>query len=135
MKPTVYIETTVVGHLTSRLPADILVAAQMLVTRQWWNESLQDYQAFVSELVLQEVSQGDVAAASERLEMISAIPSATILDKARQLAAILIAQRGLPEKAKVDALHLAICATNGIDYLLTWNCRHLANATRQKGDC
>ncbi len=60
------------------------------------------------------------------------IPPAPILGTARQLADALVAQHALPEKAKIDALHLAICATNGIEYLLTWNCRHLANATRQK---
>ena len=132
MKPTVYIETTIVGHLASRLPNDVVVMGQMLVTRQWWNESRQDFDTFISELVMQEVSQGDAGAAAERLEMIASIPLAPIVDSARQLAAALIAQHGLPENAKVDALHLAICASNGIDYLLTWNCRHLANATRQR---
>ena len=132
MKPTVYIETTVVGHLTSRLPNDIVVAGQMLVTRQWWGQSRSNFEAFISELVLQEVAQGDSTAAAERLEIIAAIPSAPILDSARQLASALVARHALPEKAIIDALHLAICATNGFEYLLTWNCRHLANATRQK---
>ena len=132
MKPRVYIETTVVGHLTSRLPSDIVFAGQMLVTRQWWRESRLDFDAFISELVLQEISQGDPVAAAERLEITALIPSAPIFETARQLAEALVAQHGLPDKAKIDALHLAICATNGIEYLLTWNCRHLANATRQK---
>ena len=132
MKPRVYIETTIVGHLTSRLPYDIVVAGQMLVTRQWWAESQSDFELFVSELVLREVSQGESTAAAERLEAVASIPSAPILESAQQLTDSLIAQHGLPEKARIDALHLAICATNGIEYLLTWNCRHLANATRQK---
>ena len=132
MKPSVYIETTIFGHLTSRLPSDIVVAGQMLITRHWWNESRSDFEIFISELVLQEISQGAPSAAAERLEMIKSIPSTPIVDAAESLAAVLIAQHGLPEKAKFDALHLAICATNDIDYLLTWNCRHLANATRQK---
>lgn len=132
MKAKVYIETTVVGHLTGRLPSDIVVAGQMLVTRNWWTESQSNFELFISELVLREVSQGDSTAAAERMEMIALIPSAPILETAQQLADVLIARHGLPEKARIDALHLAICATNNIDYLLTWNCRHLANATRQK---
>lgn len=132
MKPTVYIETTIIGHLTSRLPADVVVTGQMLVTRQWWTKSRQDFETFISDLVHKEVSRGDPAAASERLEAIHMIPSVPILDGARKLAVELILRHGLPDKARVDALHLAICATNGIDYLLTWNCRHLANAARQK---
>ena len=86
----------------------------------------------VSELVLQEVAQGDPTAAAERLAAIDGIRSIAIPDPAKLLAAALVARHGLPEKARVDALHLAICATNEIPYLLTWNCRHLANATRQK---
>lgn len=135
MKPTVYVETTVIGHLTSRLPTDLVVAGQMLVTREWWNKSRQDFEIFISELVQQEISRGDSTAAAERLEAVASIPSAPLLDAAnaaRQLADTLIAMHGLPENAKVDALHLAICATNGLDYLLAWNCRHLANATRQR---
>jgi predicted nucleic acid-binding protein len=132
MKPTVYIETTIVGHLTSRLPSDIVVMGQMLETRQWWDRSRGEFDLFISELVQQEISQGDPSAAAERLAMIKGIPDVPILDSARQLAKDLLLHHGLPQKARVDALHLAICATNGMDYLLTWNCRHLANATRRK---
>ena len=132
MKPTVYIETTIVGHLTSRLPSDIKVMSQMLETRQWWDHSRHDYDLFVSELVQQEISKGDPTAAAERPAAIDSIPSVPIWDSARHLVKNLLSQHGLPEKARADALHLAICATNQIEYLLTWNCRHLANATRRK---
>jgi predicted nucleic acid-binding protein len=132
MKPTVYIETTIVGHLTSRLPSNVTVMGQMLDTRKWWNDSRQDFELVISELVQQEITQGDPTAAAERLAAIEGIRPVPILDPARLLANALVAKHGLPEKARVDALHLAICATNDVSYLLTWNCRHLANATRQK---
>jgi predicted nucleic acid-binding protein len=128
MKPTVYIETTIVGHLTSRLPTDIVVASQMLETRRWWGESRDQFESFISQTVLVEVGRGDPVAAAERLEAIKALPLIPITDSANELAAALIAQHALPPKARVDALHLATAATNGLQYLLTWNCRHLANA-------
>ncbi len=104
----------------------------MLETRRWWNESRSDFDVVVFEPVVQEVAQGDPTAAAERLAAIDGIRPVSILDAAKPLAAALVARHGLPEKARVDALHLAICATNHVPYLLTWNCRHLANATRQR---
>lgn len=128
MKPTVYIETTIAGHLTSRLPSDIVVAGQMLETRRWWKESRDQFELFTSQAVLKEVRRGDALAAVERLEAIKTLPLIPITESAKTLAAALVAQNALPPNPRVDALHLAAAATNGIQYLLTWNCRHLANA-------
>ena len=132
MRPTVYIETTIIGHLTSRLPNSVVVVGQMLETREWWEERRFDFDIFVSEFVRQEVSKGDPEAAAERLTVIDGISECPVPESALQLAADLVGRNGLPAKAWVDALHLSVCATNNIAYLLTWNCRHLANATRQK---
>jgi hypothetical protein len=129
MKPIVYIETTIVGHLTTRLPNDLLVASQMLATRKWWAESRQHFDICTSDLVLNEASRGDSEAAAERIAAIREVPLVPIPDTAGVLAQMLISQGALPRKAEIDALHLAIAATNAIEYLLTWNCRHLANAT------
>ena len=129
MRPTVYIETSVVGFLTSRLPTDPIVKGQMLETRKWWTEHRTAFDVFASELVVQEASRGDAQAAAERLEALADLPLAPITDAARQLAEAFVAGHALPEKARIDALHLAICATSKISFLATWNCRHLANAT------
>jgi hypothetical protein len=129
MKPTVYIETTIVGHLTTRLPNDQVVAGQMLATRKGWEQSRSDFEVFTSQIVLDEASEGDPQAAAERLDVMKSVPLLPISDAAADLAERLLASSALPSKARVDASHVAIAATNGIEYLLTWNCRHLANAT------
>jgi hypothetical protein len=129
MKPTVYIETTIVGHLTARLTADAVVAGQMLATRKWWKDSRAHFEIFTSELVLAEASRGDPDAASERLDALAGVPLLSIPEASADLADALVARNALPFKARVDAAHVAIAATTGMEYLLTWNCRHLANAT------
>lgn len=132
MPPTVYIETTVIGHLTTRFPKDPIVAGQMLATRKWWDESRHRFTLLTSEFVRAEVSQGDPTAAAERLEKIATIPLVPITQEAMDLAEHLLTRHALPAKASVDAAHVAIAATNSIEYLLTWNCRHLANATMRR---
>ncbi len=132
MKLTVYIETSVIGYLTSRLHSDPIVAGQMLETRKWWSETRNSFELFTSELVVEEASRGNPNAAAERLKILSEVPFVPITDSCTHVASALLLGHALPEKARVDALHLAICATNGIGYLATWNCRHLANATLQE---
>jgi hypothetical protein len=129
MKPSVYIETTISGHLTSRLPKDPIVAGQMLETRQWWNQSRQAFDCFTSQIVLDEAADGDPAAASERINALSSLPLVPITKAATDLAKLLLFRSALPQKARVDAAHVAVAATNGLQYFLTWNCRHLANVT------
>jgi uncharacterized membrane protein len=128
-KPSVYIETTIAGHLTSRPPSDPLVSGQMLATRQWWNDSRGSFEICTSQVVLDEAARGDAEAAAERLEALKGIALVPVLDAALQLSQLLLSRHALPARARVDATHVAIAATNSVDYLLTWNCRHLANAT------
>ena len=129
MPLSVFIETTIVGHLTSRLPSDTEVAGQMLATRRWWRDARQRFELFTSELVLDESARGDASAAQERLSTLAAIPLVPLTDAAIQLADALLSHAALPAKARIDAVLLATAAVNGLDFLLTWNCRHLANAT------
>lgn len=129
MNPTVYIETTIIGHLTSRVPQDPLVAGQMLATRKWWDDSRHHFQLLTSEVVRVECSRGDPQAAAERLKLIANLTMAQALPDFGSLADLLLVRHALPAKARIDAFHVAIAATNSIEYLLTWNCRHLANAT------
>lgn len=131
-KPTVYIETTVISYLTARPTRDPIVLGWIAATREWWEESRSRFNLFASELVYDEASAGDSKAALARVEKLTGIPNLKISAAAENLAEELLKRAALPVKARRDALHLGISATNGIDYLLTWNCRHLANASLRR---
>jgi hypothetical protein len=128
---TVYIETSIIGYLTTRLSRDLIVAAHQQITRDWWDLRRTSYELFVSEAVVAECESGDSEAAKERLQQIAGLPVLDISEDAEHLAEQLLLGVPLPAKAQVDALHMALAAVNGLDYLLTWNCRHIANATFQ----
>lgn len=128
-KPTVYIETTVIGHLAARLQPDPIVAGRQLVSREWWKHAHERYQLFISDLVIEECNAGDHAAATERRAFLQGIESLRPSDGAKKLAANLIAELAIPASEPRDASHISIAATNGVEYLLTWNFKHIANAT------
>lgn len=127
-KPTVYIETTVVSYLTARPAHDIVLRAQQRQTRIWWDQQHDDFELLGSELVVREASAGDKIAAAKRLKVISTLRLLGVSAGAIALAATIIRELSLPPRAQPDALHVAIAAMNGVQYLLTWNCRHLTNA-------
>jgi hypothetical protein len=104
------------------------MAANQETTRQWWSERKSEFELFISQIVIQEASAGDPDAAQRRLDALKEIPELDITDQARVLASTLISKVPLPEKARIDALHIAIATLNGMSYLLTWNCTHIANA-------
>jgi len=105
------------------------MAANQEVTREWWASHRDDFDLVVSQVVLDESSAGDSDAAQRRWEVLKNLPRLDITEEAETLAAALFTELRLPPKARADALHIAISAVNGIDYLLTWNCTHIANAT------
>ncbi|MEP0546119.1 MAG: type II toxin-antitoxin system VapC family toxin [Rhodothermales bacterium] len=129
MKPTVYLETSFVGYLTARPARDVIVLANQQLTREWWERRREDFEMFASAAVRREAGAGNAEAARERLAVLEGIASLSVTDEAGRLAGAFLAEGALPEKAAEDALHVAIAATNGMDYLLTWNCKHIANAT------
>ncbi len=129
MVDRVYIETTIVSYLTARRSRDLVVAGHQQITHEWWDKSRADYELCTSQLVLQEAGVGDPQAAQERLAMLKAMTLIDTEEDAIILAEELLRLRSLPEKAADDALHIAIAAQQKIPYLLTWNCRHMANAT------
>jgi predicted nucleic acid-binding protein len=129
MKSTVYIETTVISYLTARATTDPLLAGDIDATKKWWDNTRGSFELFTSEIVIQEASRGDAKAAAERLSVLGALPGLPVTSPATALAKTLVSKSALPRKARVDALHISIAAANGMNYLLTWNCRHLANAT------
>ena len=129
MAERVYIETTVVSYLTARPNRDVVIAGHQQITHEWWDTRRRSYELCVSQLVRKEAGAGDSQAAQERLEVLKSMTLLETSDQALDLAKELIRARALPAKAADDALHIAVAAMNGIPYLLTWNCRHLANAT------
>lgn len=129
MKPRVYIETTFVSYLTSRPNRDLIIAAHQQLTREWWDTCRDRFELCISQLVIKEASAGDAEMAKDRLAILGAMTRVEILDDATALADSLVAAKALPAKATADALHIAVAASHGIPYLVTWNCRHLANAT------
>ena len=132
MTPKVYIESTIISYLTSWRSPQLVMAGNQESTRSWWDEQRHKFELFVSEVVIDEASAGDRAASHRRLEAIKDIPVLLVDDSARQLAKELVSRTPLPETARADSWHIAAATVNGMDYLLTWNCRHIANATLQK---
>jgi hypothetical protein len=125
--PRVYVETSVISYLTALPSRDLLVAAHQQVTRDWWSSRTR-FDLFVSDAVLQEVERGDGAAAARRLAALDGIPVLSATLSAQALATEFLRAAAMPSKAAIDAVHVAIAATHGVDFLITWNCTHIANA-------
>lgn len=126
---TVYIETSIIGYMTARSRDAVIFQARQQLTQQWWTHQRDNYELVTSQLVIDEAGAGDPTAANERLELLRDVPLLDIQHPDVQtLADKLIANHLLPEKAAADAQHVAVSTVFGIEYLLTWNCRHIANA-------
>jgi hypothetical protein len=128
MRQRVYIETTIVSYLTARPSRDLIITAHQQITQEWWQTQRDKFDLFVSQLVIREVSVGDEEVARRRVETLEGVPLLELNQEALALAEDLIARGPLPRKAAEDALHIAIATVHGMDYLLTWNCKHIANA-------
>lgn len=128
MKPKVYIETSIPSYLTARPSNDIRVVANQNITIEWWETRRFSFELFISEFVIAEASLGNPESAKKRLEAIAALSELSTTNEVRVLAKALISEGPIPTKAEVDAFHIAVAAVNGIEYLLTWNCTHIANA-------
>jgi len=127
MKSKVYLETTIVSYLVAGPTNDIIQAAHQQITRQWW-AGRDRFEMFVSRAVVAEARRGDARAAARRLGVLRGIPRLAGGRRGAKLAEELLRLGALPRNATIDAVHVGIAAVNGIDYLLTWNLRHLANA-------
>ncbi len=128
MKANVYIETTIPSYLAAWPSRDLITAADQQITHLWWKTRRQDFDLFISQNVLDEVTSGDPDAAKRRLKILENLPILFINDEVGEFAQALLELVPLPPKAAVDALHIAVAVANGMDFLLTWNCTHLANA-------
>ena len=128
MQPTAYIETSVVIYLTSQPSRDVVIAAYQEITREWWQDSPDRFDLVASALVVSEARAGDPDAARNRLEALASVTLLEATSDAGSLANALIDGGAVPRQAANDAVHIAIAVTNGINYLVTWNFRHIANA-------
>lgn len=131
MKPTVYIETTIVSYLTAKPARNLILAARQQVTREWWERAPRRFELYASPLVWQEASEGDSGAAKRRSAALATTTALDVTPAALDLAKALLASGIIPAKVADDAAHVAIAAAHGMDYLLTWNCTHMANAVNR----
>lgn len=125
---SIYIETSIPSYLTARPSRDVRTAAWQQITLQWWEQAREHYELYTSELVVSEASEGHPEAAQRRLDSLRSVTELVVDPEMEALAARLIEEGGFPPLARVDALHVAIAAVQGIDLFLTWNCRHINNA-------
>lgn len=128
MVSTVYIESSVISYLTSRPSRDLVTAARQAITVEWWDDRKSGYEVYISALVEEEISCGDPHASSLRLSIVEGIPALDISEEAKNLAKDLVRFEAIPRNSEEDALHIAIAAANGMDFLLTWNFKHINNA-------
>jgi len=127
MKRSVYLETTIIGYMAMRDSRDLRVAANQLSTREWWDVHRPNFDLFVSQFVIDECCHGDPKAAEERkfyLENITVLDANSEVEK---LAEVISDVLQIPAKARIDAFHIAMASIHGIQFLLTWNCKHIAN--------
>jgi len=130
-KPRVYLETTIASYLVARPSREVVIAGRQEVTRQWWSSRRNDFDLFVSEAVIVEVAAGDAELSARRIELLAEVASLDLRPETVSLAANLERRLSLPERSRTDALHIALAAGHGMDYLMTWNFKHLANAAKR----
>ena len=127
MRSKLYVETSVISYLTARPSRDVISLGHQQITREWWERAIVEIRP-VSRLVVAEAQLGNPQAAAARLAVLEPITLLAETVESRSLAQNLLAAGGLPKKAASDALHIGVAAVHGMDYLVTWNCKHIANA-------
>jgi predicted nucleic acid-binding protein len=127
MKPTVYVETSVISYLVSRPGRDLVVAAHQEVTRQWWDAAGDRFDLLISPMVQDEMTQGDSEAVRLRLAATDGLRVLPVSDEVLARVQDLRSNLGLPDKCLADIYHIAYCIAYEVDFLVTWNCAHIAN--------
>lgn len=128
MKSKVYIETSVISYLAARPSRDVIIAGRQVETHEWWEKHRHRFEIYVSALVEEEIGRGDPAQAASRLAVLKGLASVAATGEAIRIAEALIEQSAVPQGSEDDALHMGIAASQGTDYLLTWNFKHINNA-------
>jgi hypothetical protein len=129
---TVYIETTILSYLAAHPSSQPWLAEDQKLTHTWWQNDRNRFRLYTSVFTIDEAARGDASAAARRLKYLNGIPDLAIPAELPRLEADIIRLFRLPQCAATDASHLAMAVLHCMDYLLTWNCTHLANATLQK---
>ncbi len=128
MNKRVYIETTIPSYLAARPGRDLIQAARQQITHAWWNAARENYDLCISQIVLEEAASGDAEAARMRLLFLDDLPLLDLTEAVNDVAKAIVASGLLPREATRDAIHIAVASVHGVDFLVTWNCRHIANA-------
>lgn len=127
-KPTLYLETTIPSYLTAKSSRDIIQTARQQITSEWWENRLNDFDIYISQVVIDEASEGDPIASMKRTEAVKIFTLLEITEEVIDLAEKIIIGKIIPEKAIRDALHIAVATFHEMGFLLSWNCKHIANA-------
>ncbi|HEY2292899.1 MAG TPA: type II toxin-antitoxin system VapC family toxin [Thermoanaerobaculia bacterium] len=127
MAETVYLETTIPSYLAGRPSRDLVIAAHQQITHEWWNRAQERFELFISEAVLEEIRAGDPAVATKRLGVVAGLPVLELRQDVRDLVRLYSDRLNFPPQAQADVLHIAFAVSYGLDYLVTWNCKHIAN--------
>ncbi len=130
-KPSVYLETSFVSYLTAKPSRNLIVAAHQSLTNEWWENQRQSFELFISQVVVDEAKLGDSQAAAKRLKILEGISLLEISEEVENFSRTLLDYEIIPKQSLEDALHVAVSCVSGLDYLLTWNCRHIANAKKR----
>lgn len=128
MKQSLYLETTVPSYYIARVSRDVVAVAHQEITREWWETRISKFDVYISPVVIEESARGDQEQAKKRLAVIDSFPVLSANEYVEQLAELYVRRLSLPPKALRDAAHLAFACYYQTDYLVTWNCAHIANA-------
>jgi hypothetical protein len=131
MNRKIYVETSIVSYYTARPSRDLVIAARQEITHEIWPLLCDDFDAYISALVIQEASRGDKEAAQKRLDAVKGMPVLELTARVEKLAKSLIEANAIPSTAEEDALHIAVASLNGMEFLLTWNFSHINNAFKK----
>jgi predicted nucleic acid-binding protein len=124
----VYLETSFISYLASKRSRDLITAGHQQLTQEWWDTRQSDFELYVSQRVIDEASARDEEAAQRRLGFLQGLVLLDLNEEVVRLADVLVRNGPFPPVAAADAVHVAVATVHGIDFLLTWNCRHIANA-------
>ncbi|MDQ0285892.1 putative nucleic acid-binding protein [Desulfofundulus luciae] len=126
-KPTLYLETTIPSYLAARPSRDLIIAANQQATHEWWNEERKNFKIYISQAVLIEAKAGDPEVAFQRVKHLEGLEILPATEEVEKMAKEYLAVLGIPKKSALDAVHIAYAVVYKLDYLLTWNCKHLAH--------
>ena len=125
--PSVYLETTIASYLAAHPSRDLIIAAHQQITHDWWLSSRDRFDLYISDAMLNEIRGGDPDAAARRLAIVNGLPVLQLNDDVRNLVHEYDRRLGLAGRARADLPHFAFAVAYQMDYLVTWNCRHIAN--------